>query len=106
MASGGSIAGGFLRLGRHTAYMLGKMRSVIDAHSAALENLKVDGGDEPYPNAEGGLTFQGGGGSGSNLPPCTTANYLLVVTVIPSDGVIPEHLEWREGTLKAIADEA
>lgn len=48
-------------MGRPTAYMLGRIRALIDAHSQALENFMADGGDDPYPNAEGGWTYQLGG---------------------------------------------
>lgn len=55
---GNIIRGGFARLGRPTNYQLGKIRAVLDAHSKALENFHADGGDEPYPNSEGGWTYQ------------------------------------------------
>jgi hypothetical protein len=54
----------FTRLNRHSKYALGMIRAVVDAHSQALENFKVEGGDDLYPNAEGSWTFQAGGDGG------------------------------------------
>ena len=63
----GNMFNGFLRLGKHSNYLLGRMRALIDAHSKALENFKTDDCDSPYPNAEGGWTFPAGVGGGSGF---------------------------------------
>lgn len=59
----------FMRLGRHSVYAMGKIRSLVDAHSQALEGLKAEPpkegstGDQ-YLNSMGSWTFPTGGGGG------------------------------------------
>ena len=99
----GNMFDGFLRLGKHTKYLLGRMRALIDAHSTALENFKTDDCDSPYPNAEGGWTFPAGGGD--PLPEPLVENHLMVVTKIEATETVAEHLAWRDGVLRALPDE-
>lgn len=99
----GSIGTGFLRLGKNSVYLIGRMCALIDAHSTALENLDTDDVDAKY--ASDGSWILPAGVGGDELPPALVENHLLVATKIPATETVVEHLAWRDGVLRALPDE-